>query len=51
MNVRARPSALIRYEPTRWQRLRGDWTYAYRHLKVSVRAAAIVAWVRMRGAS
>ena len=51
MTVRVRPASLVRYETTWWQRLRGDWTYAYRHLKVSVRAAAIVAWVRMRGAS
>jgi hypothetical protein len=27
------PSALIEYETTRWQRLRGDATYAYRYLK------------------
>jgi hypothetical protein len=49
MTVRVRPSALIRFEPTRWQRLRGDWTYVYRHLKVSARAAALVAWFRVRG--
>jgi lysophospholipase L1-like esterase len=49
MPVRVRPSALVRYEITRWQRLRGDATYAYRHLKVSARAAAIVAWFRLRG--
>jgi lysophospholipase L1-like esterase len=41
---RERPSTLIRYETTRWGRLRGDLTYAYRHLKVSVRAA----WDRRR---
>ena len=28
--VRARPQALIAYETTRWRRLRGDATYAYR---------------------
>jgi lysophospholipase L1-like esterase len=49
MSVRVRPSSLIRYETTRWRRLRGDWTYAYRHLKVSGRAAALVAWFRLRG--
>jgi lysophospholipase L1-like esterase len=38
---RARPSTLIRYETTRTKRLRGDLTYAYRHAKVSARAAAI----------
>lgn len=35
------PSALIAYETTRIKRLRGDLTYAYRHAKVSLRAAAI----------
>ena len=41
---RVRPSTLIRYETTRWGRLRGDLTYSYRRLKVSARAA----WVRRR---
>ncbi len=36
---KVRPSTLIRYETTRVGRLRGDLTYAYRHLKVSGRAA------------
>jgi lysophospholipase L1-like esterase len=36
---RTRPSSLIRYETTRIGRLRGDLTYAYRHTKVSARAA------------
>jgi lysophospholipase L1-like esterase len=45
--VRIRPSALMSYERTRWGSLRGDATYAYRHAKVSLRAAAIVAAVRM----
>jgi lysophospholipase L1-like esterase len=44
--VRVRPSALISYETGWWGRLRGDATYAYRHAKVSIRAAAIVAAVR-----
>ena len=39
--VRVRPATLIRYETTRTGRLRGDLTYAYRHAKVSARAAAI----------
>jgi lysophospholipase L1-like esterase len=46
MAVRTRPSTLIRYETTRWGRLRGDLTYAYRHLKVSARAV----WDRRRAA-
>jgi lysophospholipase L1-like esterase len=40
MEVRIRPSELIMYETTWWGRLRADATYAYRHLKVSVRSAA-----------
>ena len=38
MHVRVRPAALIVYERGRWNRLRGDLTYCYRHLKVSARA-------------
>jgi lysophospholipase L1-like esterase len=44
MTVSVRPTALIRYETTRWRRLRSDITYAYRHVKVSARALAIRAW-------
>jgi lysophospholipase L1-like esterase len=44
MTVHVRPATLIRYETTRTGRLRGDLTYAYRHLKVSARAA----WDRRR---
>lgn len=36
--VRARPSELISYRTTRWGKLRGDLTYAYRHLKQDSRA-------------
>jgi lysophospholipase L1-like esterase len=39
--ARIRPRALFEYETTRWQRLRGDATYTYRHAKVSARAAAL----------
>jgi lysophospholipase L1-like esterase len=38
-----RPSSLIQWETTRWKRLRGDATYAYRHTKVSVRSA----WLKL----
>ena len=48
MRARVRPSSLISYSPTRWQRLRADATYAYRHAKVSARAAAIRALVSAR---
>jgi lysophospholipase L1-like esterase len=47
MEVRVRPSSLVSYETTRWQRLQGDATYAYRHAKVSTRAA----WIRARVAA
>jgi lysophospholipase L1-like esterase len=43
---RVRPRELITYETTRIGRLRGDATYAYRHAKVSARAALIRARVR-----
>jgi lysophospholipase L1-like esterase len=33
MTVRVRPSTLIAYDTTRWNRLRGDATYAYRQGK------------------
>ena len=47
MTVRTRPSTLIApSESTRWRRLRGDLTYAYRHAKVSGRALALVARAR-----
>jgi lysophospholipase L1-like esterase len=43
MAVRARPSALIApSRPSRPRRLQGDATYAYRHAKVSARAAALM---------
>jgi hypothetical protein len=41
MAVRVRPSTLIRYETTRFKRLRGDLAYAYRHAKVSAGAALV----------
>jgi lysophospholipase L1-like esterase len=37
--VAVRPSSLIRYETTRWKRLRTDATYIYRHGKLSAGAA------------
>jgi lysophospholipase L1-like esterase len=40
MTVRVRPSSLIAYETTRWRRLRGDATYAYRRAKQALRAVA-----------
>jgi GDSL-like lipase/acylhydrolase family protein len=48
-SVRVWPSSLIRWDESRWRRLRGDATYAYRHTKVSVRAAALVARFRVLG--
>jgi len=48
MEVRARPSQLITYDTTWWRRLRGDATYAYRHLKVSARSAGLITLTRSR---
>ncbi len=48
MEIVTRPSALIRYETTPRGRLRGDLTYAYRHLKVSLRALALTTYFRLR---
>jgi hypothetical protein len=48
MEVRVRPSTLIEYRTNRWQRLRSDATYAYRHAKVSARAAGVSALARAR---
>jgi hypothetical protein len=39
--VRVSPRSLIQFETTARGRLRGDLTYAYRHAKVSGRAAAL----------
>jgi lysophospholipase L1-like esterase len=49
--VTVQPSSLIRYETTRWRRLRGDATYAYRRLKVGARVLALVALSRLRSRS
>jgi lysophospholipase L1-like esterase len=48
VRVAVRPSALISYETTRWKRLRGDATYAYRHAKVSARASAVSLRARLQ---
>ena len=37
--VRVRPRELVAYETTRWNRLRGDATYAYRQAKQAARIA------------
>jgi GDSL-like Lipase/Acylhydrolase family len=43
------PAELISYETTPWRRLRSDATYAYRHAKVSLRAASVLARLRLAG--
>jgi lysophospholipase L1-like esterase len=48
-SVAVRPSSLIAYRTTWWQRLRGDVTYVYRHSKVSARAAMLRAYFVARG--
>ena len=50
MEVRVLPSTLIHYETTRFGRLRGDLTYAYRHAKVSARASLAARRGRPRAA-
>ena len=45
---RKHPREMISYETTRWGRLRGDATYAYRHAKVSGEAAANLLRLRLR---
>lgn len=47
MPVRVAPHTLIDYEVTAYRRLLGDATYAYRHAKVSFRAAAILSWLAL----
>jgi len=42
--TRIDPAQLISYQPARWDRLRGDCTYAYRRGKVAARAA----WSKLR---
>jgi hypothetical protein len=49
MHVAVRPSSLIFYAPNRRQRLRGDWTYVYRHAKVTARSGWIRARATVRG--
>jgi lysophospholipase L1-like esterase len=49
VRVEVRPSSLISFRTTRWQRLRSDITYVYRHLKVSARSALLRASVAVRG--
>jgi lysophospholipase L1-like esterase len=44
MRVLTRPSSLIEYETRWWSRLRGDASYAYRHIKVSARALALTVY-------
>ncbi len=48
-HVVVRPFSLIRYETTRWKRLRSDATYAYRHAKVSAGAVTRLAAARIHG--
>jgi lysophospholipase L1-like esterase len=45
--TKVHPSTMISYETTRWRRLRGDLTYAYRHTKTSVKATYLFAKARI----
>jgi hypothetical protein len=49
VGVAVRPSSMIAFQTTRWQRLRGDATYVYRHAKVSGRSAFLRALAAVRG--
>jgi lysophospholipase L1-like esterase len=49
MPVVVRPSTLAPFQTTRWRRLRGDATYTYRHVKVSLRSLAVVTRARLAG--
>jgi lysophospholipase L1-like esterase len=49
MRIVVAPSTLISYSPSRRARLRGDWTYVYRHAKVSARSVALQARLRLDG--
>lgn len=40
--MRIPPRELIWYEKTRWGKLRGDLSYAYRHAKISARAVGLL---------
>ena len=41
VRVEVAPSSLISYAPSRWQRLRGDLTYVYRHAKLTAHSGAL----------
>jgi lysophospholipase L1-like esterase len=48
MRVEVAPASLISYSPSPWQRLSADWTYAYRHTKVTARSVALLGFLRLR---
>ena len=48
MHVAARPSTMIYYSPSRRQRLLGDWTYVYRHAKVTASSPVVRAKFALR---
>jgi lysophospholipase L1-like esterase len=48
---RVRPRSLVRYDITRWKRLRFETTYAYRHAKVSAQEVLIRAGAARRTAA
>jgi lysophospholipase L1-like esterase len=48
MRVLVAPSSLVSYSPSRWQRLRADSTYVYRHAKVTGRSVALLGALRVR---
>jgi lysophospholipase L1-like esterase len=48
MRVAVAPSSLIAYSPSRWQHLRGDWTYVYRHAKMTALSVGVQLALRAR---
>ena len=46
--VRAAPASMIRYDPSRWARLRGDWAYVRREARQRPRAAIAARRLRRR---
>jgi lysophospholipase L1-like esterase len=46
--TKVHPSTLINYQTTWLARLRGDWTFAYRHAQTSVKATYLFAKARLK---
>ena len=49
LRPRAAPSSMISYHPSRRQKLRGDWTYLYRNVKLHAGTAIARWWAARAG--